>query len=132
MLVWPAMEKNPQKLAAWLREKIASWRPISPDTSLHPSSLLRWIRVSLRPLPSQHQRVLRGMLLFLLGIVIGIGVKSAAETRITIGHEDYRLIPPDQLYALNLLRNQALDRGVKIPLNEKKTYPACLTRFEEE
>lgn len=63
--------------------------------------------------------------LFLLGIMVGFGLKWWAEDHLTIGFEDYRLSSPTELYDLNAL-SQAVDakQGTVIE-NEKKVYPAC-------
>lgn len=63
--------------------------------------------------------------LLVVGIGIGIGLKSVAEKSLTIGHEDYHLVPTNRLYALNALREQALDDGAVLPISEERSYPAC-------
>ena len=63
--------------------------------------------------------------LFLLGIGVGYSVKSWAENTVTIGHEDYRLVPAEKLYELNTLREAALDNGASLAVETKPVYPSC-------
>jgi hypothetical protein len=63
--------------------------------------------------------------LFVLSFGLGIGLKSAAHTVVTIGYADYRLMPAERLYDLNVLRERALENGATLPVQEKREYPAC-------
>lgn len=71
------------------------------------------------------------LFLFVAGIAFGAGLKALSDGYLTIGHEDYRLVPTERLYALNELREQALEDGATLPVNEKKRYPACGLESDE-
>ncbi len=133
MLVWATMEFTPRTFLARLKQHLASWRPTVDELSHD----YRDIRADFQGIFHRFPDLSRGLFLaalFVAGIGIGIGLKSVAEERVTIGHEDYHLIPAERLYALNALRTRALEEGAVLPLNEKRSYPACsiLTGLDEE
>ena len=87
----------------------------------------RDIFFELRRLLSRYPRFTRRFgwtLLLIVSFVSGLGIKTVADT-MTIGHEDYRLIPANRLIALNTLHDQALEAGAALPVAVRKTYPAC-------
>ncbi|MFZ1654997.1 MAG: hypothetical protein WBO92_00565 [Candidatus Moraniibacteriota bacterium] len=62
---------------------------------------------------------------FLFGVATGFGLKTLAQSSLTIGHEDYRLVPAERLYALNTLRERALAAGANLTVKTRAEYPAC-------
>lgn len=127
------MEFIPKTFVARVKERLASWRPTVDELSHDYRDIRSDIRVFFRRFP-ELSRVLFLSLLFILGVSFGFGLKSLAKERLTIGHEDYHLVPAERLYALNTLREQALREGATLPVNEKQSYPACsvLTGLDEE
>jgi len=49
-------------------------------------------------------------LLLILGILIGIAVKTEANKRITIGFNDYKMKIPANMYNINKLQTEILDK----------------------
>lgn len=47
-------------------------------------------------------------LIFILGILIGIAVKTEASKRITIGFDDYKIKPSGQIYNINQLQAEQI------------------------
>ena len=127
------MEFKPETLIARLKERFASWRPTVDEISHDYRDIRADFQGFFRRFP-ELSRTLFLAAIFVAGIAIGIGLKSAAKEHLTIGHADYRLVPAERLYALNTLREQALERGASLPLNEKQSYPACsvLTGLDDE
>lgn len=122
------MEFNPQTFIARLKERFVSWRPTVSEISHD----YRDIATDFRTFFRRSSTLARGIfyaVLLLIGIGLGIGSKLAAESGLTIGHEDYRLVPAERLYALNALREQALEKGAALPVSEKRSYPACSVRI---
>lgn len=64
-------------------------------------------------------------LLFVIGLMIGFGLKSWAENHITIGYEDYKLEASGSLYDLNQLEAKFMAEQENPTPSEKKVYPAC-------
>ena len=64
-------------------------------------------------------------LLFMIGLVIGFGVKSWAEDHLTIGYKDYKLSSASALYDLNALKIKVQTEQGTVVENTKKIYPAC-------
>lgn len=133
MLACRAMEFNPQTLLARLKERLASWRPTVDEISHDYRDIRADFRSFFRRFPELSRTLFLAALL-VAGTTLGIGLKSVAKEHLTIGHADYRLVPAERLYALNTLREQALEKGAALPLNEKQSYPACsvLTGLDEE
>lgn len=130
MLVWPTMEKH---LAHWLaaaKERFLSWRPLAGESSqTHQIRPADW-----RTLINRFPRLLAGfawIALFLGGALVGFGFKTIAKDHLTIGHEDYRLIPSERLYALNAVRERALESGASLPVAARETYPVCEATEED-
>ena len=65
-------------------------------------------------------------LVFVIGLLIGIGAKTLAESSITIGHEDYKLTEATELYDLNALAQKHSNGLIPENPNPKKSYPACI------
>lgn len=133
MLVWATMEFTPQKILARFKEHLFSLRPTVEELSHD----YRDIRTDFRGFFHRFPKVSRILLLsvfLVIGVGIGTNIKLVAKEHLTIGHEDYRLVPAERLYALNTLREEALERGASLPLNEKQSYPACsvLTGLDDE
>lgn len=63
-------------------------------------------------------------LIFVIGLLIGVGLKWGAEDSLTIGYEDYRLPPAEQLYDINALEAK-FRLGLTENPNPTKIYPAC-------
>ncbi len=130
--MWPAMEK-PLRTAIEARLKqaedvVASWRLTMSDLKHDIRDIFTQVRnrtamyrQSLRPVPPS---VGLG-LLFILSVVAGIGLKTWAKTTITIGHEDYRLIPVERLSSLNEFREQALAEGSSLTIETRTEHPSC-------
>lgn len=123
-----AMRHNVRHAFDEFRERFASWRPTEteavPVTESRPGSETSWtVRFS------THRRALfHGValaLLFGLSVAAGMSLKSWADGRITIGHEDYRLVPAERLYDLNALREKALANGTPLAVDTKPVYPVC-------
>lgn len=123
-----ALRHNVRHAFDEFRERFAAWRPT--DTTLPPLSALE-PETKKSPLPIlsfNHHLVLRSAfitLLFGLSVILGVVLKSSADERFTIGHEDYRLTPAEQLYNLNELRERALANGAPLTVDPKPTYPVC-------
>lgn len=69
--------------------------------------------------------------LFALFVFVGYGMKTLAHTSFTIGHEDFRLLPAEQLYGLNTLRERALDAGARLTIDAAPVYPACVAASDD-
>ena len=133
MLVWALMKFTPRISIDRIKELLASWRPTVSELSHD----YRDIRIDVQRLFNRSPVLLRRLFLFALlvaGIGIGTGLKLMAKEKLTIGHEDYHLVPSERLYSLNTLREQALNGGATLPVNEKRSYPACsvLSGLDEE
>lgn len=85
-----------------------------------------WRHVSrlVQPIP-QTRFWIGGLVLFGISVLAGFGLKSLAHGMFTIGHEDYRLIPAERLYALNALREQTLGAEASLTPDPAPTYPVC-------
>lgn len=59
------------------------------------------------------------VLLFVLGVLIGITVKQEASRRIVIGFDDYRMKFGDQNYSINAIEKELRDNPDKQKLNLK-------------
>lgn len=127
------MEFNPQTLLARFKERFASWRPTVDEISHDYRDIRADFRGFFRRFPELSRTLFLAAIL-VAGTTLGIGLKSVAKEHLTIGHADYHLVPAERLYALNTLREQALEKGAALPLNEKQSYPACsvLTGLDEE
>lgn len=109
-------------------ERFASWRPTQLSSPVSPETPQKSLRTVWSDYREGHPNLLQqGLcsLLFLVSIGVGFSLKSWAEDHILIGHEDYRLIPAEQLYALNVLREKALQNGAPLTVESKPVYPAC-------
>lgn len=149
MLVWALMEIRPkdtlrkirQEAAIWrhhvrhawdeLREHVKASRPVFIESdrltkpgALNPS-ILSVARARYRERLHEFRIPLIFGLLFLFGVMGGYALKSFALDHFTIGHEDYRLVPAERLYALNALREQALAGGASLTAPTKPNYPSC-------
>ncbi len=124
MLVCSAMESTLSKLLVRLKEKIISWRPVASELSQDYGDMYAELRRWYRRYP-RRVTLLLWAALFVLGLCLGLILKSAAHSAVTIGYEDYRLKPAAQLYDLNALRQEALQDGAALPVSEKIAYPAC-------
>lgn len=127
------MELNLKTILARLKGHLTSLRPTMDGLSHDYRDIRADIWVFFRRFPILFRALLLAAL-FLVGLGIGIGLKSVAKEHVTIGHEDYRLVPVERLYALNALRETALEDGAALPVNEKQSYPSCsaLTGLDEE
>ncbi|MFA9261940.1 MAG: hypothetical protein ACEQSB_01085 [Undibacterium sp.] len=143
------MEKKPQYYIAKIRQAMAVWhhrsrhmldefqerfaasRPILPETPLAPSgpkSEPSPVRSMLTEYWGKHPEWRTSLFLsglFLLGVIGGYTLKSFAADSFTIGHDDYRLVSSDRLYALNVLRERALAGGATLTAPTKPNYPTC-------
>lgn len=85
-----------------------------------------WHRLNRLVQPTPQTRLwIGGLALFGVSVLAGFGLKSFAHRTFTIGHEDYRLIPAERLYALNALREQALGTEASLTPDPVPTYPVC-------
>lgn len=64
-------------------------------------------------------------LIFICGLLIGVGLKYLAEDTLTIGYRDYMLDNPQNLYDLNYLEEKFQTQSLTDTLPTRKTYPAC-------
>ncbi len=64
------------------------------------------------------------ILIFLVGVIAGAGLKTLAWNSITIGHDDYTLLPAARLYDLNQVERDALEKASVPPNQEDNTPPA--------
>lgn len=56
-------------------------------------------------------------ILFVLAILMGATVKSAVSDTLTIGFEDYKLLPAEKLVDLNGVQKQVLGEGGSLALS---------------
>jgi hypothetical protein len=126
------MEFTPETFIVRVKERLASWRPASDERSHDYRDIRAELKGLLRRFPELSRTFFLAALL-VAGVGIGMGLKSVAKESLTIGHADYRLVPAERLYALNALREQALEAGATLPVNEQQSYPACsvLTDLDE-
>lgn len=126
------MELDLKTRIARLRERLVSWRPTVDELSHDYRDIRINFEGAFRRFPGL-SRTLFLSALFVLSLGLGLGLKSFSEEYLAIGHGDYRLIPADRLYALNELRERALERGAVLPVSEQRSYPACsvLTDLDE-
>jgi hypothetical protein len=127
------MKFTPRTSIGRIKELLASWRPTVSELSHD----YRDIRIDFQGFLNRFPVISRTIFLLALlaaGIGVGTGLKLAAEERLAIGHEDYRLTPSHRLYSLNALRERAIEKGASLPVNEKRSYPACsvLSGLDEE
>ena len=118
------MEKDLKQWLTAMKERFRSWRPTVSEISHDYRDLSGQWRTFFNRFP----RLIVGLgwtALFLGGVLAGVGLRTLTEERLAIGHEDYRLMPTDKLYALNELREKALDAGASLLVEPKKTYPVC-------
>lgn len=64
-------------------------------------------------------------IIFVCGLLIGVGLKYLAEDTLTIGYEDYTLDNPQYLYDLNTVEETLRTRSLIDTPPTRKTYPAC-------
>lgn len=126
------MEFTPQTILARVKKRLASLRPTVDELSRDYRDIQTDFRGLSRHFPRLSQRLFLSALL-VIGVGVGAGLKLVAKERFTIGHEDYHLMPMERLYALNALRDAALEDGAALPVNERESYPACslLTGLDE-
>lgn len=68
---------------------------------------------------------------FVIGFVLGFGIKEIAQGRFTIGYGDYRLPPKERRFDLNASRDTALANGSELTEPKQQTeYPHCLLESE--
>lgn len=139
-----ALKKIRQEAAIWrhhirhtwdeFREHVKASRPVSVEKIEREEALeLEGVKPSTFAIASaRYQERLREFrtplmfsFLFLFGVMGGYVLKSLALENFTIGHEDYRLVPAERLYALNTLREQALKGGASLTAPVKPNYPSC-------
>lgn len=63
---------------------------------------------------------------FVIGLLMGIGAKTLAESSMTIGHEDYKLTNATELYDLNAMDQKRSLGLIPENPNPKKSYSACV------
>ena len=133
MLVWALMKFTPRISIDRIKELLASWRPTVSELSHDYRDIRIDVQGFLARFPAL-SRTIFFLALLVAGIGIGTGLKFIAKEKLTIGHEDYHLIPSERLYSLNTLRERAIQEGATLPVNEKRSYPACsvLSGLDEE
>lgn len=125
MLVWPAMEiSSLSRFVGRLKDRFLTRYPTVSAIAGDYRDMLA-ARPSLGSLNRRIPHIVFWGMLFALGLVAGSFAKNLAHEHLTIGHEDYRLIPADRLYSLNALRDKALAQGAALPIAEPREYPAC-------
>ena len=59
-------------------------------------------------------------LILILGILIGIAVKTEAVKKITIGFDDYLMISHEQSYNLNEMQNEQIQKMIEEQENQEE------------
>jgi len=59
-------------------------------------------------------------LILILGILIGIAIKTEAVEKITIGFDDYLMISHEQSYNLNKMQNEQIQKMIEEQKNQEE------------
>lgn len=66
-----------------------------------------------------------GVVLLVLAIVLGAGLKVVASDTFTIGYEDYRLKPAAALIDIDALQKEMIRKGGSMPVADQAAGASC-------
>ena len=123
--MWAAMNRpSLTQFLSRLQETTSLWRPTLVEVFHDFQAIFAKLWGSLAGL-LKITATLGWLTLFLVSVAAGFGLKVLTQSSLTIGHEDYRLVPAERLYALNTLRERALAAGANLTVKTRAEYPAC-------
>lgn len=66
-----------------------------------------------------------GVILLVVAIILGAGLKAVAADTFTIGYEDYRLKPAEALIDIDAIQKEMIKKGESMPVADQSAGASC-------